>query len=246
MKFSFPRISRFVAPLYALKDLNDALHIVFSKTECRAIVMDVSHVSVSFVAWDCSGEMDSTNEVTIAIKLSNLLTALGLAKDSGDPFSLDLDSAESDTITLSMDDGDTVVQLRLFDADAETMSPPSFDDAVTCVFDTSRFKDVCKELASIGDTVAFSSDGTTLQLQTSGDVANARITLRPISITNPAPFEPLSISLRYLNSILKGYTVSQRLGLSFLESMPLRMALHGGDVHMETFIAPKLDMDTEE
>lgn len=243
MKISFARISRFIAPLYALKDLNDALHIVFSKAACRAIVMDVSHVSVSFVSWDCCGTMD--NDVTVAIKLSNLLTSLGLAKDSSDPFSLELDSIESDTITLRMDDGDTVVQLRLMDDDAESMSPPSFDNAVTCLFDTSRFKDVCKELSSIGDTVTFSSDGTTLQLQTSGDVANARITLRPISITNHAPFAPLSISLRYLNSILKSYSVSQRVGLSFMENMPLRMALHSDDVRIETFIAPKLDMDDD-
>jgi proliferating cell nuclear antigen len=243
MKFSFDRISRFVAPLHALRDLNDAIHIVFGKASCRAIVMDVSHVSISFVSWECHGV--EGEDVVVALKLTNILTALGLARDSGDSFSLELESPDSDTITLIMDDGDTTVQLRLLDSESESMSPPAFEDATSCIFDTTRFREVCKELSLIGDTVSFSCDGKVLILNTSGDAANAKITLRPITVVNPAQVPSLSISLRYLNSILKGYTVSSRVKISFMESMPVCMVLDSNDVSMETYIAPKMEMDEE-
>lgn len=244
MKITFDRIARFVAPLYALKDLNDSLQIIFGRTSCRAVVMDTAHVSVSFVSWMCDGIVN--DDVVVSIRLSNLLTALQLARDSMDSFSLELESVGADTMTLVMDDGDTTVQLRLVDSDLDMMDTPPFDNATECVFDTSRLREVCKELSLLGDTVTFQCDGSNLILHASGDIGNAKITLRPISIVNPAVVGPLAVSLRYMNSVLKAYTVSSRVGVSFLDSMPLRVHLASDDVTMESYIAPKIqDDDTE-
>jgi proliferating cell nuclear antigen PCNA len=240
MKITFDRIARFVAPLHALKDLNDSLQIVFGRTSCRAVVMDTAHVSVSFVSWVsmCDGGVD--RDVVVSIRLSNLLTALQLARDSADAFSLELESIESDTMILVMDEGDTTVHLRLMESDTEMMDTPPFENATECVFDTSRFRDVCRELSLLGDTVTFQCDGTNLILHASGDIGNAKITLRPISVVNPAVVGPLGISLRYMNSVLKAYTVSSRVIVSFLDSYPVKVQLSSDDVAMESYIAPKI------
>jgi proliferating cell nuclear antigen PCNA len=241
MNITFDKIARFVAPLYALKDLNDSLQIIFGRTSCRAVVMDTAHVSVSFVSWMCDGGVE--NDVVVSIRLSNLLTALQLARDSADAFSLELESADSDTVTLVMDEGDTMVQLKLMDSDTEMMNTPPFENATECIFDTSRLREVCKELSLLGDTVTFQCDGVNLVLHASGDIGNAKITLRPISVVNPAVVGPLGISLRYMNSVLKASTVSPRVALSFLDGMPLRVHLSSDDVAMESYIAPKIQDD---
>lgn len=246
MQCTFDRINRFTAPLYALKDLNDSLQLVFSKsseteTYCRAIVLDSAHVSVSFVSWLCNLQGDR-DELTLSVRLQSLLTSLQLAKDANDPCTMSV-SDNLDIVTLSMDGGDTTVDVRLLDADGESLDAPPMDEVCVMSFDTSRFRDVCRELSLLGDTVTFASDGTTLTLSTRGDIGNATITLRPASVAAAQTVTGVPISLRYLNSVLKSWTVSPRVTLSIRDAMPLCLSLESDDVSLTCYIAPKLDDD---
>ncbi|MGA1564271.1 MAG: hypothetical protein ACO35C_06650 [Pontimonas sp.] len=233
-------MARFCAPLHALRDLNDAVDLRFAASSCTATVMDSTHVSLSFVSWICSSE-DAAGDVTVSVKLSSLMTGLGLASSPGDGFSISMDSAESDTITLILDEGDTTVNLKLLESDDETMGAPSYDQGLIVKCDTARFRDVCKELSSLGDTVTFFSDSKNITLHTSGDIGTAKITLRPYSVSNPQRIGPLSISLRYLNSIMKANSISNHVTLGMVDGMPIQVGLTSPDVSLNCFVAPKIE-----
>jgi len=243
MKYTFEAVNRFTAALYALKDLNDVLQLQMTQSECRAIVLDSAHVSVSFVSWHCQDD-GATENGTVCIGIQALLTALSMSASSSSPFSIVMDSFDSDTMTVCMDGGDTVVHLRLMDRELETLTAPDFETAMRVVFETARFRDVCRELSLIGDTVTFQSDGQSLILVTTGNIGNARITLRPEQVVHAAPITPLSISLRYINSVLKSWTVSTHVSLSFVTDMPLCILLESPDVSLKCYIAPKLEEES--
>lgn len=243
MKFDFEQIHRFVAPLQCLRELNDSIHLVFQGGRCKATVVDTAHVSLSIASWGYTGSPDT---VAIYLKLSSLVTALGLSSDDKAPFSLVVDSPGSDTMTVVMDDGDTHVNLKLLDGDMDDMDVFPYDQSVKVEFDTWRIKNVCRELSTIGDTVALASgpDGH-IVLTTTGDIGTARITMRPLVITNPKNQHGVSISLRYLNSIFKSHTISSVTHFSIEQGMPLKVSLLAQDVGLECFVAPKLEDDVE-
>lgn len=244
MKFQFQSINRFLAPLWALRDLNDVLDLTFSDASCTATVLDSTHVSLSFVSWICASS-DVSEDVCIAIKLSSLVTALGLASNPQDAFTIEIASADADTITVLLDGGDTTVDLRLLENVAESMSRPGYEDAVSFRFETPRIRDVCKELSSLGDTVTLRCQDSNLVLQTTGDVGNAKITMRPTQLVHStASSAPVSVGLRYLNSIMKAYTISSTVVLGLMDGMPLRVSFESPDVKMHCFVAPKLEDDS--
>jgi len=245
MKFHFDQVGRFIAPLQALRDLNDSLHLVFTRSTCRATVVDTAHVSLSFVTWICSSDdVSDATDIHATVRISSILTALALSSETRDPFTISLESSDSDVMGIMLDGDATEVNLRLLTSDGESIDVPSYDQAFRIQLDSHRVRDVFRELSTIGDTVSFSVDADEVTMLTVGDIATARIRLKPVSITNPNSIGPISVSLRYLNSVMKSHGISPVILISIVDGMPLRLEIRSDDVGIVSYIAPKIDDDT--
>lgn len=244
MKFHFDQVGRFTAPLHALRDLNDHVHLVFGRATCRATVVDTAHVSLSFVTWiGSSDDMNDESETHATVRISSILTALCLSPDMKDQFTISLDSSESDNMSIYLDGNRTEVSLRLITDHDEEIDIPSYDQALEFHFQTQRIRDVFRELSTIGDTVSFSYsvDDNAVVMITSGDIATAKIRLKPLSVTNPSSLGGVSVSLRYLNSVMKSHPISSRVSISLIEGMPVLVQLRSEDVIISSYIAPKIE-----
>ena len=120
-------------------------------------------------------------------------------------------------------------ELKLMDIDSEHLGIPETDYEVTIKMPSAEFQRICRDLASIGDTVTIAVTKDGVKFTTAGDIGDANITLRQnaddekeknISIELSEPVT-LTFALRYLNSFTKATPLSDQVMIRLSAQLPI-------------------------
>ncbi|KAE8672790.1 Proliferating cell nuclear antigen [Hibiscus syriacus] len=123
-----------------------------------------------------------------------------------------------------------VFELKLIDIDGEHLGIPDVEYQAIVRMPSSEFARVCKDLASLGDTVVISVTKEGVKFSTAGDIGTTNIVLRQntsvdkpeeatiIEINNPVL---LTFALRYMNSFTKATLLSNTMSISLSLELPV-------------------------
>ncbi len=144
--------------------------------------------------------------------------------------------------------------MKLMDIDSEHLGIPETDYAVTIRMPSVEFQRICRDLATIGDTVSINVTKDGVKFSTAGDIGDANIMCRQnaseekdnmISIELAEPVN-LTFALRYLNSFTKATPLSDQVMLRLSSNLPIVVQYVVEDVgYVAYFLAPKIEDDME-
>ncbi|GLT37660.1 hypothetical protein SLA2020_119640 [Shorea laevis] len=116
---------------------------------------------------------------------------------------------------------------------------------------SAEFARICRDLASIGDTVIISVTKEGVKFSTRGDIGTANIVLRqnttvdkPEDSTIIEMHEPVSLTfaLRYMNSFAKATPLSNQVTISLFSDMPVVVEYKIAEMgHHRFYLAPKIE-----
>ena len=145
-------------------------------------------------------------------------------------------------------------ELKLMDIDSEHLGIPETDYEVTIRMPSVEFQRICRDLATIGDTVSISVTKDGVKFSTAGDIGDANIMCRQnatdekekmISIELNEPVN-LTFALRYLNSFTKATPLSDQVMLRLSSQLPIVVQyVVEGIGYVAYFLAPKIEDDME-
>jgi proliferating cell nuclear antigen len=141
-------------------------------------------------------------------------------------------------------------ELKLMDIDSEHLGIPETEYEVIIKMPSAEFQRICRDLASIGDTVTIAVTKDGVKFTTNGDIGDANITLRQnaedekeknISIELNEPVT-LTFALRYLNSFTKATPLSDQVCIKLSASLPIVVQYVIDQVgYVAYFLAPKIE-----
>ena len=141
-------------------------------------------------------------------------------------------------------------ELKLMDIDSEHLGIPETDYEATIKMPSAEFQRICRDLASIGDTVTIAVTKDGVKFTTAGDIGDANITLRQnaddekeknISIELSEPVT-LTFALRYLNSFTKATPLSDQVMIRLSAQLPIVVQYVIESVgYVAYFLAPKIE-----
>ncbi|GFH22252.1 proliferating cell nuclear antigen, partial [Haematococcus lacustris] len=165
------------------------------------------------------------------------------ADDNGDTLTLMFESGKQDRIS----DFD----LKLMSIESEHLGIPDQDYSAEIKMPSSEYQRICKDLASIGDTVLVSATKEGVKFSTSGDVGTANITLRHNTTSDKAEEQTiielhdpvaLTFALRYLNNFAKATPLSPSVKISLTKDLPIVVEYTIGEIGwVKYFLAPKIE-----
>jgi len=239
----------------AVKELCSEVNWEVTNTGIQMQAMDSSHVClVAFhLRSDGFDHYRCDRSLTLGINLNNLSKILKCAgnddiitmkaDDSGDTLTLMFESAKQERIS----DFD----LKLMSIDLDQLTIPDQEYAAEAKMPSSEYQRICRDLASIGDTVLISATKEGIKFSTTGDVGTANITLRHnttadkqddqtvINLSEPVA---LTFALRYLNNFAKAAPLSSSVKVSLSKDVPVVVEFQIADMgYMKYFLAPKID-----
>jgi proliferating cell nuclear antigen len=233
-----------------IKDLVDECNFTCTPEGVSLQAMDNSHVSLvalnmnagMFEAYSCS------SEVQLGVHLPNLSRILKCSSKD-DALSMSA-AADDDKISFEFVGANKSCDfdLKLMDIDSERVEIP---EDVSCeasvIMPSADFGRVCKDLATIGDTVTIATSKDGVKFTTSGEVGTANMSVRPTSIESTEPTSG-GFALRYLNSFARAGALAEDVKLTFTNGAPVcvEYAIGEGDSKLCFYLAPKLDDDDDE
>ncbi|KAE8681545.1 Proliferating cell nuclear antigen [Hibiscus syriacus] len=144
-----------------------------------------------------------------------------------------------------------VFELKLIDIDGEHLGIPDVEYQAIVMMPSSEFARVCKDLASLGDTVVISVTKEGVKFSTAGDIGTTNIVLRQntsvdkpeeatiIEINNPVL---LTFALRYMNSFTKATLLSNTMSISLSSELPVVVEYKIAEMgYIRFYLAPKIE-----
>eukprot|EP00798_Chlamydomonas_sp_ICE-L_P015859 gene15859-21987_t len=140
--------------------------------------------------------------------------------------------------------------------ESEHLGIPDQEYSAEAKMPAAEYSRICRDLASIGDTVLLSASKEGIKFSTSGDIGTANITLRQSSSNDKAEEstvielrEPvaLTFALRYLNNFAKASPLSSQVKIAMTKDLPVVVEYKIENMgHVSFFLAPKIDEDEAE
>lgn len=250
--------------LEAVKELVTDANFDCNQNGFQLQAMDSSHVSLVALLLRSDGFDHYRCDRTISMGM-NLNNMAKLLKCAGN----------DDVITLKADDnGDSVTfmfespnqdkisdfEMRLMDIDNDHLGIPDQEYSATITMSSAEFQRICRDLASIGDTVNISVTKDGIRFSTTGDIGQANITCRQnstvdkkedsqepdtkISLEDPVN---LTFALRYLNSFTKATPLAKTVSLKMSKELPIVVEYNIAEIgHIRYYLAPKIDEEEGE
>ena len=217
--------------------------------------MDTSHVSLVSLMLNADGfeHYRCDRNLSMGMNLNNMAKLLKCANND-------------DVITLKADDnGDTVIfmfespnqdkisdfEMKLMDIDSEHLGIPDQEYSATVTMPAAEFQRICRDLASIGETVNISVTKDGIRFSTKGDIGRANITCRQNTSVDNKEEETrinleeavtLSFALRYLNSFTKATPLAPQVTLKMSRELPIVVEYAMEQVgYIRYFLAPKIE-----
>jgi len=261
----------------AIKELVADANFDCSSTGIALQAMDSSHVSLVSLHLNADGfeQFRCDRNVSLGINLVSLGKVLKCA-------------ANDDAITLKADDNsDTVAflfeakrqhrmshfTLKLIDIDAEHLGIPDTDYKTIIKMPSAEFQRICKELATIGETVSIHATKDGVKFSVSGDAGTGNIICKKGGSSDDSEDDAVSIkleeevnltfALRYLNFFAKATPLSPFVTLKMSPEVPLVVEYAITDTittgkgkdsekdvkdmgHIRYYLAPKIEDEHEE
>lgn len=220
--------------------------------------MDSSHVSLVnlFLAKDGFSEFRSDRQLALGINLQNLEKII---KCSGPKDSISLKASDDgDVVQLLFEneDKDRVSQfdMKLMDIDSEHLGIPETEYKCVIKMPSQEFQRICKDMATIGDTIEISCSKEGVKFSVKGDIANGDMTLKNDTSADKDGANSVMIeleesvtqtfALRYLNFFTKATPLSSCVSLSMSPEVPLVVEYKiEGLGHVRYYLAPKIEDD---
>lgn len=239
----------------ALKELVTEVNFDVSSNGISLQAMDSSHVCLvafhlradGFDHWRCDRPLNMGIHIG---NLSKVLKCAGnddiitlKADDNGDTLTLMFESEKQDRVS----DFD----LKLMSIESEHLGIPDQEYSAEVRMPSSEYQRICRDLASIGDTVLISATKEGVKFSTTGDIGTANITLRQnmtaekveeqtaIELHDPVA---LTFALRYLNNFSKATALSSSVKIALTKDLPIVVEYTIGEMgYIKYFLAPKIE-----
>eukprot|EP00898_Chlorokybus_atmophyticus_P000298 jgi/Chlat1/1269/Chrsp115S00760 len=243
--------------LDSFKDLVTEGNIDCSSTGISLQAMDTSHVALVAVSLKADGfdHFRCDRALSLGMNFGNLGKMLRCAQNT-DVITLKAeDSADTCTIVIEGKDDDKIAdfELKLMDIDSEHLGIPDQEYTATVTMPAQELQRICRDLASIADTVVISVSKDGIKFSANGDIGAANITVRQnahpqndadktiISMQEPVA---LTFALRYLNNFTKATSLSPSVKLQMSAELPIVVEYVIGDKgHVRFYLAPKIEGD---
>ncbi|CAI0475507.1 unnamed protein product [Linum tenue] len=244
----------------AIKDLVNDANFDCSSASFALQAMDSSHVALVALLLRAEGfeHFRCDRNISMGMNLGNMAKMLKCA-------------GNDDIITIKGDDGsDTVTfmfesptqdkiadfEMKLMDIDSEHLGIPDAEYQAIVRMPSAEFMRICRDLATIGDTVVISVTKEGVKFSARGDMGSANIVLRqnttvdkPEEATIIEMNEPVSLTfaLRYMNSFTKATPLSNTVTLSLSAELPIVVEYKIAEMgYIRYYLAPKIEDDEEE
>ncbi|CAI0392986.1 unnamed protein product, partial [Linum tenue] len=244
----------------AIKDLVNDANFDCSSASFALQAMDSSHVALVALLLRAEGfeHFRCDRNISMGMNLGNMAKMLKCA-------------GNDDIITIKGDDGsDTVTfmfesptqdkiadfEMKLMDIDSEHLGIPDAEYQAIVRMPSAEFMRICKDLATIGDTVVISVTKEGVKFSARGDMGSANIVLRqnttvdkPEEATIIEMNEPVSLTfaLRYMNSFTKATPLSNTVTLSLSAELPIVVEYKIAEMgYIRYYLAPKIEDEEEE
>jgi len=177
----------------------------------------------------CSGARDS-----ISLK----------ASDDGDTIQFVFESEDKDRVS--------TFDMKLMDIDSEHLGIPETEYKCVVRMSSAEFQRICKDMATIGDTVSIAATKEGVKFSVSGDIGQGDMTLKNDSTADKNSEDAVLIeleeavdqtfALRYLNFFTKATPLSKTVSLSMSPEVPLVVEYKVENLgHIRYYLAPKIE-----
>jgi proliferating cell nuclear antigen len=167
------------------------------------------------------------------------------AEDSGDNVTFVFESPSTDRVS--------DYQLKLMDIDSEHLGIPDTNYDAILKMPSSEFQRICRDLATVGDSVAISCSKEGVKFSASGELGSGNISLKQTAsidkedeavVIDLNQAVTLTFALRYLNLFTKATPLSPTVTLSFSKDVPLLVEYKIHEIgYARFYLAPKIDAD---
>eukprot|EP00818_Percolomonas_sp_WS_P002460 CAMPEP_0117436312 /NCGR_PEP_ID=MMETSP0759-20121206/942_1 /TAXON_ID=63605 /ORGANISM="Percolomonas cosmopolitus, Strain WS" /LENGTH=264 /DNA_ID=CAMNT_0005227907 /DNA_START=68 /DNA_END=862 /DNA_ORIENTATION=- len=245
--------------LEAVKQLVQEANFDCSDRGMHLQAMDTSHVSLvhlvlkasSFDSYRCDRSMAlgiHMGNLSKILKCAGNNDAIALsADDDGDVMKIKFSSNEGDT--------ESTFKLKLVNIEADPLGIPESDHESVITLPASRFQQICRDLAQIGDTVTISVSKKGVGFAVSGQLGDGEIKIRPSgsvdsdeqTIIESTEDVSLTFSLKYLNDFTKSSSLSKNVVLRMSSEAPLIVEYNISDeAFIRYYLAPKISEDDDD
>jgi len=241
--------------LEAVKDLVTDANFDCNSSGISLQAMDTSHVSLVSMLLRSEGfdPFRCDRNLSLGINLgsmSKILKCAGnddiitmKAADSGDKVSFVFESPNADRIS--------EYELKLMDIDSEHLGIPETLYEATVKMSSTEFQRICRDLATIGDSVTIAVEKEGIKFATTGELGSGNINLKQKNCAENAEDSvsveleksvSLTFALRYLNFFTKATPLSGQVSLSMSKDVPLLVEYKMADVgYIRYYLAPKIE-----
>ncbi|CAN1232060.1 Proliferating cell nuclear antigen [Linum grandiflorum] len=237
----------------AIKDLVNDANFDCSSTSFALQAMDSSHVALVALLLRAEGfeHFRCDRNISMGMNLGNMAKMLKCAGND-DIITIKGDDG-SDTVTFMFESPNKIsdFEMKLMDIDSEHLGIPDAEYQAIVRMPSAEFTRICKDLATIGDTVVISVTKEGVKFSTRGDIGSANVVLnvQPEEATIIEMNEPVSLTfaLRYMNSFTKAAPLSSTVTLSLSAELPIVVEYKIAEMgYIRFYLAPKIEEDEEE
>jgi len=167
------------------------------------------------------------------------------AEDSGDTVTFVFESEKQDRVS--------DYQLKLMDIDSDHLGIPDTNYDAQVKMPSSEFQRICRDLATIGDSVTVACTKEGVKFSTSGELGSGNVAIKQTSgidkeddavVIDLNQAVTLTFALRYLNLFTKATSLSPTVSLSFSKDVPLLVEYKINEIgYARFYLAPKISED---
>ncbi|KAL4335513.1 hypothetical protein GQ457_07G035040 [Hibiscus cannabinus] len=231
--------------LESIKDLVNDANFDCSATGFSLQGMDSSHVSLVALLLRPEGfeHYRCDRNLSMGMNLGNMSRMLKCAGND-DVITLKADDG-SDTVTFMFEsatqDKISDFEMKLMDIDSEHLGIPDAEYQAIVRMPSAEFARICKDLATIGDTVVISVTKEGVKFSTAGDIGTANIPEEATIIEMNSPVS-LTFALRFMNSFTKATPLSNTVTISLSSELPVVVEYMIAEIgYIRFYLAPKVE-----
>lgn len=212
------------------------------------VAMDPANVAmiVFKLLSSCFTQYNVKETEEMALNLSNLKQILRRAKSED---VLTLETTEDNKLKIQLKSNTTrSFSIPTLDIDDKEQKVPELTFPLVVEMDSATLTEAIEDVSVVAESVTFLGDKEQLLVKAEGDLSKAFIEIKPgenifIKTDSPDKFKA-KYSLEYLNKMIQGGKLSDRVSLHFNTDYPLKLEYKIVDRLMLSFIlAPRVDND---
>ncbi|KII67418.1 Proliferating cell nuclear antigen [Thelohanellus kitauei] len=247
----------------ALKDMVTDVNIECTTSGIRAQAMDPSHASLAClkITTEAFETYRCDRNVVLGLNIANLSKILK-SLEAGDVLSISYGKSENTVdfcITSKRMDKVANFEIILININPESLAIPDEQADAEVTVPSSKFGQLCKDLATFGDTVQVTASKSSINFSSEGSLGTAKITLRQAVDVDESDAGNVTIdcreevdesySLKFLSSFTKATPLAKNVTLNLFRGAPVcvEFKLNDGEWgQLKFYLAPKARENEEQ